>query len=158
MGATTPIPNEPKHKAKKRNSDYKPVFTDAEHKLMLNYGVGDLVDEVGVNRIMIMRTLDKMNQEIEHLSFRDHLDAMRAFAYTTGRIASLLDTRERLYQPYKEVKEQYRKYMDEINQMVEELSIAAFGKEKWEEMQWEQIRQAMLEGGNRSPNGKKTRH
>jgi len=147
-----------KRKAKKRNSDYKPVFTDAEHKLMLDYGVGNLVDEVGVNRIMIVRTLDKMNQEMEHLSFRDHLDAMRAIAYTTSHIASLLDTRERLYQPYKEMEEHYRKYMDEINQMVEEFSIAAFGKKKWKEMQWEQIRQAMREEGNRSPNGKKTRH
>ncbi|MBL0344435.1 hypothetical protein [Candidatus Villigracilis affinis] len=93
-----------KRKSKKKVSKYKPVFTNAEHKLMQNYGVGDLMDEVGVNRIMIVRTLDKMNQEMDNLTFKDHIDAMRAVSYTTGRIASLLDIRERLYKPYQEVK------------------------------------------------------
>jgi hypothetical protein len=142
-----------KRKAKKRNSDYKPVFTNAENKLLLNYGVGDLMDEVGVNRIMIVRTLDKMNQEMENLSFRDHLDAMRAMAYTTGRIASLLDTRERLYQPYLEERKQFREYMDEMNQIIENFSISALGQEKYDEIQAEALRQAMVKENNRGKNG-----
>jgi hypothetical protein len=138
-----------KRKAKKRTSNYKPVFTGGEHKLMQNYGVGNLVDEVGVNRIMLLRTMDKMNQEIEHLSFRDHLDAMRAVAYTTGRIASLLDTRERLYQPYKEMEERYNKYMDEINQAIEDFSVAVLGQEQWDEIQAKAWRNAILRENNR---------
>lgn len=138
-----------KRKAKKRNSDYKPVFTDAEHKLMQNYGVGNLVDEVGVNRIMITRTLDKMNQELELLSFRDHLDAMRAVAYTTSHIASLLDTRERLYQPYKEVKEQYDKYSEEITQAVDGLLKSVLSKKEWKEYQDGALRRALERENNR---------
>lgn len=126
-----------KRKAKKRNSDYKPVFTDAEHKLMLDYGVGDLMDEVGVNRIMIYRALDKMNQEMENLSFRDHLDALRAVAYTTRHIAGLLDIRERLYSPYQKMEKQYQEYFDEVKELVDRLGIALYGQEKWDEMQWE---------------------
>jgi len=137
-----------RRKTKKRISDYKPVFTNAEHKLMQNYGVGNLMDEVGVNRIMIVRTLDKMNQEKENLTFRDHLDALRAISYTTGRIASLLDTRERLYKPYLEERKQYREYMDEMNQIIEDFTVNILGQEKWDEMQWESIRQAMREENN----------
>jgi len=137
-----------RRKTKKRISDYKPVFTNAEYKLMQNYGVGNLMDEVGVNRIMIVRTLDKMNQEKENLTFRDHLDALRAISYTTGRIASLLDTRERLYKPYLEERKQYREYMDEMNQIIEDFTVNILGQEKWDEMQWESIRQAMREENN----------
>jgi len=139
-----------KRKAKKRNSDYKPVFTDAEHKLMFNYEVGNLLDEVGVNRIMILRTLDKMNQEMDNLSFRDHLDAMRAVAYSTGRIASLLDTRERLYQPYLEERKQYRQYMDEMNRIIDDFTKDFLGKEKWKEYQDGELRRALERENNRS--------
>lgn len=132
-----------KRKAKKRNSDYKPVFTDAEHKLMLDYGVGDLMDEVGVNRIMIYRALDKMNQEMEHLTFRDHLDALRAVAYTTRHIASLLDTRERLYKPYQEVEKQYREYFEQVDGFFDKIGTKIYGQEKWDEMQWEVWRKSM---------------
>ena len=132
-----------KRKAKKRNSDYKPVFTDAEHKLMLDYGVGDLMDEVGVNRIMIYRALDKMNQEMENLSFRDHLDALRAVAYTTRHIAGLLDIRERLYKPYQEVEKQYREYFDKSEELADKIGIALYGQEKWEDVKREGLRKSM---------------
>ena len=52
-----------KRKTKKRTSDYKPAFTDAEYKLMQNYGVGNLLDEIGINRVMLLRTMDKMKRE-----------------------------------------------------------------------------------------------
>lgn len=137
-----------KRKAKRRISDYKPVFTDAEHKLMQNYGVGNLMDEVGVNRIMILRMLDKMNQEMKNLSFSDHLDAMRAVSYSTGRIASLLDARERLYQPYLEVEKQYRDFVDQIAEINDKVGIQLYGQEKWDQMQWDALRKAGgLEGG-----------
>ncbi len=126
-----------KRKSKKKVSEYKPVFTNAEHKLMQNYGVGNLMDEVGVNRIMIVRTLDKMNQEMDNLTFKDHIDAMRAVSYTTGRIASLLDIRERLYKPYQEVKKQYSEYFDEVEKFLDRVGLQIYGQEKWEEMQWE---------------------
>lgn len=142
-----------KRKPKNRTSDYRPVFTNAEHKLLQNYGVGNLMDEVGVNRVMLLRTLDKMNQEMEHLSFRDHLDAMRAVSYTTGHIARLLDTRERLYQPYKEFKEQYNEYINQVDQMIEDLSIKILGQEKWEEIQLDALKQAIELDYNRSKNG-----
>lgn len=119
---------------------------------MQNYGVGDLIDEVGVNRVMIVRTLDKMNQEMEKLTFRDHLDAMRAISYTTGRIASLLDTRERLYQPYLEERKQLREYMDEVNQIIEDFSIKILGQEKWDEMESEAWMLAMKKENNRGGN------
>ena len=48
-----------KRRAKKRTSDYKPAFTAAEHKLMQNYGVGDLIDEIWLNRVLLLRTADK---------------------------------------------------------------------------------------------------
>lgn len=142
-----------KRRAKKRNSDYKPVFTSAEHKLMQNYGVGDLIDEVGVNRVMLVRMLDKMNQELENLTFRDHLDAMRAVSYTTGRIANLLDTRERLYQPYLEERKKYREYMDEMEQMIEDFSITILGQEKWDEIQAKALVQALTKENNGGRDG-----
>jgi hypothetical protein len=92
---------------------------------------------------MIVRTLDKMNQEMEHLTFRDHLDALRAFAYTTGRIASLLDTRERLYKPYQEVEKQYREYFDKSEELADKIGIALYGQEKWEDVKWEGLRKSM---------------
>ena len=98
-----------KRRTKPRTSNYKPAFTAAEYKLMQNYGVGDLLDEIGINRVMLLRTADKMNQEKEQLSFRDHLDALRAVSYATGRIASLLEIRAELFKPYQEVEEKYKK-------------------------------------------------
>jgi len=108
-----------KRKTKKRTSDYKPAFTDAEHKLMQNYGVGDLLDEIGLNHVVLLRTMDKMNEERKQLTFRDHLDTLRSVSYTTGRIASLLDIRERLYKPYQEVEKQYREYFDQVEEINE---------------------------------------
>jgi hypothetical protein len=140
-------------KAKKRITAYKPVFTDDEFKLMQNYGVGDLMDEVGVNRVMLMRTMDKMNEVKEQLTFRDHLDALRAVAYSTGRIASLLDTRERLYQPYLEERKQYREYMDKVNQIIEDFGISAMGQEKWDEIQLDAWLQVMAKRNNGGKNG-----
>jgi hypothetical protein len=142
-----------KRKAKKRTTDYKPVFTNAEFKLMQNYCVGDLLDEVGVNRVMLMRTLDKMNKVHEQLTFRDHLDALRAVAYSTGRIASLLDTRERLYQPYLEERKRYREYMDKVNQIITDLGVSAIGQEKWDDIQLDAWLQVMAKGNNGDKNG-----
>jgi hypothetical protein len=108
-----------KSKTKQRTSDYRPAFTAAEHKLMQNYGVGNLLDEIGINRVMLLRTMDKMNEERKQLTFRDHLDTLRSVSYTTGRIASLLDIRERLYQPYQEVEKQYKEYFDQVEEINE---------------------------------------
>jgi hypothetical protein len=108
-----------KRKTKQRTSDYKPVFTDTEYKLMQNYGVGDLLDEIGLNRVVLLRTMDKMNEERKQLTFRDHLDTLRSVSYTTGRIASLLEIRERLYQPYQEVEKQYKEYFDQVEEINE---------------------------------------
>lgn len=135
--------NSKKRKTKKRNSDYKPVFTSAEHKLTQDYGVGNLMDEVGVNRIMLVRTLEKMNEVRDQLTFRDHLDAMRAVSYTTGRIASLLEIREKLYQPYLEERKQYQEYRDEMWGIIEDYSVRILGQEKWDEMEWNALRQSM---------------
>jgi len=110
---------------------------------MQNYGVGNLMDEVGVNRIMIVRTLDKMNREKKNLTFRDHLDALRAVSYSTGRIASLLDTRERLYKPYQEVEKQYREYFDEVQKLFDEVGPEIYGQETWDQMQWNALRKTM---------------
>ena len=100
---------------------------------MQNYGVGDLLDEIGINRVMLLRTADKMNQEKEHLSFRDHLDALRAVSYATGRIASLLEIRAELFKPYKEVEDRYKKIFEQVNEMLEELGVKLGGQEKWDE-------------------------
>jgi hypothetical protein len=133
-----------KRKTKQRTSDYKPVFTDAEYKLMQNYGVGNLLDDIGINRVMLLRTMDKMNEDRELLTFRDHLDALRAVSYATGRIASLLEIRERLYKPYQEVEKQYRGCFDQVGEIVEELGVKIYGKEQWGKMQLEDMRQIMM--------------
>lgn len=133
-----------KRKTKQRTSSYKPAFTDAEYKLMQNYGVGDLLDEIGINRVTLLRTMDKMNEDRELLTFRDHLDALRAVSYATGRIASLLEIRERLYKPYQEVEKQYRGCFDQVGEIVEELGVKIYGKEQWGKMQLEDMRQAMM--------------
>jgi hypothetical protein len=133
-----------KRRTKKRTSDYKPAFTAAEHKLMRIYGVGDLLDEIWLNRVMLLRTADKMNQEKERLTFRDHLDALRAVSYSTGRIASLLEIREELFKPYQELENVYREHFDQVNELVEVIGEKFYGQEKWEEMQMEEFRQAII--------------
>jgi hypothetical protein len=75
------------------------------------------------------------------LSFRDHLDALRAVSYATGRIASLLQVREELSKPYLEVENKYLEYFEEVKGLVEQLGPTVFGEEKWDEMQWEAFRQ-----------------
>jgi len=133
-----------KNRTQKRTSDYKSAFTAAEHKLMRTYGVGDLLDEIWLNRVMLLRTVDKMNQEKKRLTFRDHLDALRAVSYATGRIASLLEIREELFKPYQELENVYREHFDKINEFVEVLGENFYGQEKWEEMQMEVFRQAIM--------------
>lgn len=139
-----------KRKAKKRNSDYKPVFTDAEHKLMQEYGIGSLMDEVGINRVMLIRTLNKMNEVRKQLTFRDHLDALRAVSYTTGRIAQLLDTRERLYQPYNEIEERYQQGIKDIREEFDKFGVAFCGQEQWDLMQLKAALEAEQQDRRRS--------
>lgn len=134
-----------KRKTKQRTSDYKPAFTDAEYKLMQNYGVGDLLDEIGINRVMLLRTMDKMNEDREQLTFRDHLDALRAVSYATGRIASLLEMREELYKPYQEVGNLYREHFELVNELIEEIGVKIGGQEKWNEVKMKAMWQAMDE-------------
>ena len=50
-----------KRRTKKRTAGYKPAFTAEEYKLMKEYGVGDLLDEIWLNRVMLLRTADKRN-------------------------------------------------------------------------------------------------
>jgi hypothetical protein len=50
-----------KRRTKKRTSGYRPAFTAGEYKLMKDYGVGDLLDEIWLNRIMLLCTADKRN-------------------------------------------------------------------------------------------------
>ena len=50
-----------KRRTKKRTSDYEPAFTAAEHKLMQKYGVCELMDEIWLNRVKLLRTADKRN-------------------------------------------------------------------------------------------------
>jgi hypothetical protein len=133
-----------KNRTQKRTSDYKSAFTAAEHKLMRIYGVGDLLDEIWLNRVMLLRTADKMNQEKERLTFRDHLDALRAVSYATGRIASLIEVREELSKPYQEVEDQYREHFEHVNEFVEVIGERILGHEKWEELQMEAFRQAVI--------------
>ncbi len=59
------------------------------------------------------------DEDREQLTFRDHLDTLRSVSYTTGRIASLLDIRERLYKPYQEVEKQYKEYFDQVGEINE---------------------------------------
>jgi hypothetical protein len=88
--------------------------------------------------------MDKMNEDRKQLTFRDHLDALRAVSYATGRIASLLEIRERLYKPYQEVEKQYRGCFDQVGEIVEELGVKIYGQEQWEQMQLEDMRQIMM--------------
>lgn len=74
---------------------------------------------------------------MDKITFKDHIDAMRAVSYTTGRIASLLDIRERLYKPYQEVKKQYSEYFDEVEKFLDRVGYKFMARKKWEEMQWE---------------------
>jgi hypothetical protein len=133
-----------KRRPKKGTSGYKSAYVAEEHKLMKEFGVGDLVDEIWLNRIMLLRTVDKMNQEKERLTFRDHLDALRAVSYSTGRIASLLEIREELFKPYQELENVYREHFDQIYELVEVIGEKFYGQEKWEEMQMEEFRQAII--------------
>jgi hypothetical protein len=110
---------------------------------MQNYGVGNLLDEIGLNRVMLVRTLDKMNEVTGQLSFRDHLDALRAVAYTTGRIESLLDTRERLYKPYENVEKEYREYFETVQSFMEVIGPKVYGQKKWDEFHWHALRKYM---------------
>lgn len=133
-----------KHKTKPKTSDYKPVFTDVEYKLMQNYGIGNLLDEIGINRVMLLRTMDKMNEDREQLTFRDHLDALRAVSYATGRIASLLEIREELYKPYQEVENQYREGIEQVGELIEKVGVTICGKKEWEQVQLDAMRQIMM--------------
>jgi hypothetical protein len=134
-----------KRKTKQRTSDYKPAFTDAEYKLMQNYGVGNLLDEIGINRVMLLRTMDKMNEDRKQLTFRDHLDALRAVSYSTGRIASLLEIREELYKPYQEVENHYREGIEQVEELIEKVGVTICGKKEWEKVHLDAMRQIMMD-------------
>jgi hypothetical protein len=134
-----------KRRLKKRICDYKPAFTPAEHKLMQNYGGGDLMDEIWLNRVLLLRTTDKMNQELERLTFRDHLDALRAVAYSTARIANLMEIREELFSPYQELEKYYSELFGEVQQGIDTMGETIYGEEKWDEMMWEVMRKAIDE-------------
>jgi hypothetical protein len=122
---------------------YKSAFTKEESKLLREHDTESLYDEIWINRVMLLRTVNKMNAMSAQLTFRDHLDALRAVTYATGRIASLLQIREELFKPYQEVENQYREYFDEEKGLIEQIDPLVFGEEKWDEMQWEDFRKRM---------------
>jgi hypothetical protein len=135
------MPMSAKRKLKITTSGYKSSFTKEEIKLLKEHDVESLFDEIWINRVILLRTVNKMNEMNGQLSFRDHLDALRAVSYATGRIASLLQVREELSKPYLEVENKYLEYFEEVKGLVEQLGPTVFGEEKWDEMQWEAFRQ-----------------
>lgn len=130
----------------KPKSDYKPVFTSAEYKLLLKYGPGDLLEEIGLIRVQLMRTMIKMNEEMPNLSLRDHFDALRVMSYATGHITRQLEVRERLMKPYQELEkekqaleEQFDDFIEEIRKIADGIYVDVYGQEKWEDMQFDQF-------------------
>ncbi len=118
-------------------SGYKSAFTKEEIKLLKEHDAESLFEEIWINRVMLLRTVNKMNEMNEQLSFRDHLDALRAVSYATGRIAGLLQVREELSKPYLEVEKKYLDYFKEVKGYVDKIGLMFFGEEKWGEMQWD---------------------
>jgi len=132
-----------KPRSKRTKTNYKPVFTAEEFKLMQAYGVGTLVDEIGLNRVMLLRLMHKMNQESEHLSFRDHLNAVRVVAYTTGHITRQVALRENLFKPYQEIEKQYKEYGQKLENIAERLGKKLVGQEKWGDLIMDEVRKKL---------------
>jgi hypothetical protein len=133
-----------KSKSTKRAIGYKPAFTREEMKLINNYDAEGLEDELWINRVVLLRTVDKMNEMKDQLSFRDHLEALRAVSYATGNIATLVQIHEEIAMPYQAVENKYREYFEEFNKLVEQLGPLVLGKKEWEDMQNEAVRQELM--------------
>ncbi len=122
-------------------SGYKSSFTKEEIKLLKEHDTESLIDEIWINRVLLLRMVNKMNEMNEQLSFRDHMDALRVVSYATGRIAGLLQVREQLSKPYLQVEKKYLEYFKEVKGYVDKIGLMFFGEEKWGEMQLEAFSQ-----------------
>ncbi len=126
-----------KRRSEKREpSGYNPVFTPNEAKLMVDQDVRTLDDDIGITRVMVLRTFEKMNEVREELSFRDHLDALRTVAYASGHIASMIQVREVLFRPYEQLQKQIQQVVEDLRNASDELGEKVFGMEQWAEIRW----------------------
>jgi len=78
-------------------SYYAPFMAAAEVNLLKSNVHSDLYNEIALLRLMMRRTLQKMNEEQQTLTFRDHLFALHAFSRAAGRIAHLTYTQHILF-------------------------------------------------------------
>jgi len=109
-------------------------FTRPEINLMRNQDIHFLDDDIGVTRVMIFRTVVKMNEVRDQLTFHDYLQALRSVAYAGGRISSMVQVREELFRPYEEIQKKYQQNLNGIKQTIAEWCEKLFGKDKWEEI------------------------
>ena len=117
---------------------------------MQAYDVGTLIDEIGLNRVMLLRLMHKMNQDVDNLSFRDHLDAVRVVAYTTGHITRQVAIREHLFKPYQEIENQYKNYGEKLQDVAERIGKKLVGSQKWGDLIMDEVSKKLNQQGRKS--------
>ena len=68
---------------------YSRAFTPAENAALDKYVLGQFKDESALMRILIARTVKRLQEQGEELSFEDEMAALRVITLAVGRLESM---------------------------------------------------------------------
>jgi hypothetical protein len=139
----------------KKTTDLSTGYTqqyDRELKNILKrHGADDLLNEIELLRYLNLLVLKRMKAEGKKLTYRDHLETLRAFTNSAGRIAQLVEVQYRVFDPLAQREAAHKAGMDAVYQRILEIANLILGEEKMGDVEFKTMMKMLseYEGGRR---------
>lgn len=122
---------------------YETHYDRALKGAIKRHGAGDLYHEIELLRYLNLLLLKRMKVEGKKLTYHDHLETLRAFTNSAGRIARLVEIQYRVFEPLSKVEAAHKQEMDVVNQRILEIASLFLGQEKVGSVQFEALTQIL---------------
>ncbi|MBI5294891.1 MAG: hypothetical protein HY869_05400 [Chloroflexi bacterium] len=107
------------------------------------HGADDLYNEIELIRYLNLLLLKRMKVEGKKLTYHDHLETLRAFTHSAGKIAHLVEIQYRVFEPLNKMEAAHEQEMDVVNQRILEIASLFLGEEKAGKVEFEALMQIM---------------
>jgi len=104
-----------------RKTYYDSDYDDDEFDTMKRYEADDLYNEVELIRLLMLRTMDKMNKEKKKMTLQDHFSALHVFSRASGRVANLMLIQQKVFPPLEKLNAVVRQVNEEFSEYIEKL-------------------------------------
>jgi len=124
---------------------YEAYYTRDLKRSIQRHGADDLVSDIELIRYMNLLTLKRMKAEGNKLTFRDHLETLRAITNSAGKIAHLVEVQHRVFEPLAQLEATHQEEMEALHQRILEIAALVLGDDKVGDIEFESMNQIVRE-------------